>query len=53
MKTIGKMKNLAYHKSERKDLYQYATELINSGNAYYAFDTAKLWMKPKIRRRTR
>lgn len=29
-----------YRQSERKDLYmQYAQELINSGNAYYAFDT--------------
>ena len=31
-----------YRQSERKDLYQqYAVELINSGNAYYAFDTAE------------
>ena len=31
-----------YRQSERKDLYQqYAKDLINSGNAYYAFDTAE------------
>ncbi len=31
-----------YRQSERKDLYkQYADILINSGNAYYAFDTAE------------
>jgi len=30
-----------YRQSERKDLYKkYADELISSGNAYYAFDTA-------------
>ncbi len=31
-----------YRQSERKDIYkQYVDELINSGNAYYAFDTAE------------
>ncbi|HKK81206.1 MAG TPA: glutamate--tRNA ligase [Prolixibacteraceae bacterium] len=31
-----------YRQSERKDTYkQYALELIESGNAYYAFDTAE------------
>ncbi|MFL1010573.1 glutamate--tRNA ligase [Flavisericum labens] len=31
-----------YRQSERKDLYkQYADQLIGSGNAYYAFDTAE------------
>jgi len=31
-----------YRQSERKDLYkQYADQLIASGNAYYAFDTAE------------
>ncbi|RMA66012.1 glutamate--tRNA ligase [Ulvibacter antarcticus] len=31
-----------YRQSERKDLYkQYADELINSGNGYYAFDTSE------------
>ena len=31
-----------YRQSERKDLYkQYADQLINSGKAYYAFDTAE------------
>ena len=31
-----------YRQSERKDLYrQYAMQLIESGNAYYAFDTAE------------
>jgi glutamyl-tRNA synthetase len=31
-----------YRQSERKELYQrYATQLINSGHAYYAFDTAE------------
>jgi glutamyl-tRNA synthetase len=41
MKLLVKMKIWPYRQSERKDLYQqYAVELINSGNAYYAFDTA-------------
>ncbi|MDI6032500.1 glutamate--tRNA ligase [Flavobacterium sp. LB2P84] len=41
--TIGKNERFGpYRQSERKDLYQqYAAELINSGNAYYAFDTAE------------
>lgn len=41
--TIGKNEKFGpYRQSERKDLYQqYAAELINSGNAYYAFDTAE------------
>ena len=41
--TIGKNEKFGpYRQSERKDLYQqYATDLINSGNAYYAFDTAE------------
>ena len=31
-----------YKQSERKDIYiKYATKLIESGNAYYAFDTAE------------
>ena len=31
-----------YRQSERKHLYrQYADQLIASGNAYYAFDTAE------------
>ncbi len=31
-----------YRQSERKDMYkQYAMQLIESGNAYYAFDTAE------------
>ena len=31
-----------YRQSERKDLYQqYALQLVNSDNAYYAFDTAE------------
>ncbi|TXC85368.1 glutamate--tRNA ligase [Luteibaculum oceani] len=31
-----------YRQSERKDLYyQYAQQLVDSGNAYYAFDTAE------------
>ncbi|MBC5861948.1 glutamate--tRNA ligase [Flavobacterium turcicum] len=39
--TIGKNEKFGpYRQSERKDLYQkYADDLINSGNAYYAFDT--------------
>lgn len=39
--TIGKNEKYGpYRQSDRKDLYQkYAVELINSGNAYYAFDT--------------
>ena len=41
--TIGKNEKFGpYKQSERKDLYkQYADDLINSGNAYYAFDTAE------------
>ena len=41
--TIGKNEKFGpYRQSERKDLYkQYADILINSGNAYYAFDTAE------------
>ena len=41
--TIGTNEKFGpYRQSERKDLYQqYAAELINSGNAYYAFDTAE------------
>ncbi|HLV92442.1 MAG TPA: glutamate--tRNA ligase family protein, partial [Aequorivita sp.] len=31
-----------YRQSERKEIYkQYAMDLINSGNAYYAFDTSE------------
>ena len=31
-----------YRQSERKDLYrQYVDQLLESGNAYYAFDTAE------------
>jgi glutamyl-tRNA synthetase len=42
MKLLVKRKFGPYRQSERKDLYQqYAAELINSGNAYYAFDTAE------------
>ena len=39
----GKEKDCApYRQSERKDLYrQYADALIESGNAYYAFDTSE------------
>ena len=41
--TIGKNEKFGpYRQSERKHLYkQYADELINSSNAYYAFDTAE------------
>ncbi len=41
--TIGKNEKFGpYKQSERKDLYKKYTELlINSGNAYYAFDTAE------------
>ncbi len=41
--TIGKNEKFGpYKQSDRKHLYkQYADELINSGNAYYAFDTAE------------
>ncbi|RTY92620.1 glutamate--tRNA ligase [Flavobacterium sp. RSP46] len=41
--TIGKNEKFGpYRQSERKELYQqYAAELINSENAYYAFDTAE------------
>ncbi|WP_313805839.1 glutamate--tRNA ligase [Flavobacterium sp.] len=40
--TVGKNEKFGpYRQSERKDLYkQYADQLINSGWAYYAFDTA-------------
>ncbi len=41
--TIGKNEKFGpYKQSERKHLYkQYADQLIHSGNAYYAFDTAE------------
>jgi len=41
--TIGKNEKFGpYRQSERKDIYKkYADELIASGNAYYAFDTAE------------
>ncbi|TRX26986.1 glutamate--tRNA ligase [Flavobacterium franklandianum] len=41
--TIGKNEKFGpYKQSERKHLYlKYADDLINSGNAYYAFDTAE------------
>ncbi|MBP6758972.1 MAG: glutamate--tRNA ligase [Flavobacterium sp.] len=41
--TVGKNEKFGpYRQSERKLLYQnYADQLINSGNAYYAFDTAE------------
>jgi glutamyl-tRNA synthetase len=41
--TIGKNEKFGpYRQSERKHLYQnYADQLIHSGNAYYAFDTAE------------
>jgi glutamyl-tRNA synthetase len=34
--------HIPYRQSERKDIYKpYALQLINNGNAYYAFDTAE------------
>ncbi|OOG64655.1 glutamate--tRNA ligase [Flavobacterium sp. A45] len=41
--TVGKNEKFGpYRQSERKPLYkQYADQLIESGNAYYAFDTAE------------
>ncbi len=41
--TVGKNEKFGpYRQSERKHLYkQYVDELINSGNAYYAFDTTE------------
>jgi glutamyl-tRNA synthetase len=41
--TVGKNEKFGpYRQSERKELYeQYANQLILSGNAYYAFDTAE------------
>jgi glutamyl-tRNA synthetase len=41
--TIGKNEKFGpYRQSERKELYkQYADQLVNSGWAYYAFDTAE------------
>jgi glutamyl-tRNA synthetase len=41
--TVGKNEKFGpYRQSERKELYkQYADQLINSGSAYYAFDTAE------------
>ncbi len=41
--TVGKNEKFGpYRQSERKDLYkQHADELVNSGWAYYAFDTAE------------
>ena len=41
--TVGKNEKFGpYRQSERKHLYKkYADQLVNSGNAYYAFDTAE------------
>lgn len=41
--TVGKNEKFGpYRQSERKDLYkQYADQLVNTGWAYYAFDTAE------------
>ena len=41
--TVGRNEKFGpYRQSERKDLYQqYADQLIQSGNAYYAFDTSE------------
>lgn len=41
--TVGKNEKFGpYRQSERKAIYkQYAEQLVNSGNAYYAFDTAE------------
>jgi glutamyl-tRNA synthetase len=41
--TVGKNEKFGpYRQSERKEIYkQYADQLIESGNAYYAFDTAE------------
>ena len=41
--TVGKNEKFGpYRQSERKDLYkQYADDLINSGWAYYAFDSSE------------
>ncbi|MFZ4105175.1 glutamate--tRNA ligase [Flavobacterium sp.] len=41
--TVGKSEKFGpYRQSERKEIYkQYANQLINSGWAYYAFDTAE------------
>ena len=41
--TVGKNEKFGpYRQSERKEIYKkYADELINSGNAYYAFDSAE------------
>lgn len=39
---FGNGKFAPYRQSERKEMYrQYAIQLINSGHAYYAFDTAE------------
>lgn len=35
-----------YRQSERKEIYKkYALQLVESGNAYYSFDTAEDWMQ--------
>jgi glutamyl/glutaminyl-tRNA synthetase len=39
--TIGKMKIWSLRQSERKPLYRDADQLINTGWAYYAFDSLK------------
>lgn len=40
----------SYKQSERKHIYkQYAEELINSGNAYYAFDTSEELEKMRLK----
>ena len=56
--TVGKNEKFGpYRQSERKHLYkQYADQLILSGNAYYAFDTAESliayakWQKQREKR---
>ena len=42
--TIGKNEKFGpYRQSDRKEMYkQYADELINSGSAYYAFDSSEI-----------
>jgi glutamyl-tRNA synthetase len=43
--TIGKNENLATAKAKEKICITICCCINQFGNAYYAFDTAKLWMK--------
>src|SRR6476660_4467715 len=52
--TVGKNEKFGpYRQSERKELYrEYAEQLINSGHAYYAFDTPEELEEMRVRLKT-